>query len=60
MIAIPYTRKQFWLLVSDFDECNTVGHNNCDVNAICENTVGGFTCTCNTGYNGDGVSCDGR
>ena len=28
-----------------------------DENASCTNTPGGFNCACNTGYNGDGVSC---
>ena len=43
----------------DIDECET-GTDNCDVNATCTNRVGNFTCTCNQGYHGDGVSCDGR
>lgn len=30
---------------------------NCDGNATCSNTSGGFTCTCNGGYVGDGVLC---
>ena len=37
------------------DECST-GANNCDVNAACTDTVGGFTCSCNTGYQGNGVT----
>ncbi|TNF37036.1 MAG: hypothetical protein EP329_04155, partial [Deltaproteobacteria bacterium] len=40
----------------DVDEC-TVGSDNCDVNATCTNTVGGFTCACDSGYTGDGVTC---
>ena len=24
------------------------------------NTDGNYTCTCNTGYTGDGVTCNGR
>ena len=44
---------------SDFDECanNT---DNCDVNAYCNNTVGSFNCTCNSGYTGNGTTCAGK
>lgn len=34
----------------DIDECADPNGNNCDVNAACANTQGGFTCTCNAGY----------
>ena len=44
---------------SDNDEC-TSGTNNCHNNAICTNTDGSFTCACNTGYGGNGVTCTGR
>ncbi|MCA9518052.1 MAG: hypothetical protein KC635_24100, partial [Myxococcales bacterium] len=40
----------------DDDECAT-GHDDCDEHAICANTVPGFTCTCEAGYDGDGASC---
>ena len=43
----------------DIDEC-TAGADNCDTNATCTNTLGGFTCTCNQGYTGDGVTCMGK
>ena len=46
------------LPLPDDDEC-TDGSNNCNKNAICDNTVGSFTCTCKEGYSGDGVDCDG-
>ena len=42
----------------DIDECEA-DTDNCDVNAHCNNTKGSFQCTCNTGYSGDGVVCEG-
>jgi len=42
---------------SDIDECQPGGGNDCDANAACTNTVGGFNCACNSGFTGDGVSC---
>uniref|UniRef100_A0A0G4IBZ1 EGF-like domain-containing protein n=1 Tax=Chromera velia CCMP2878 TaxID=1169474 RepID=A0A0G4IBZ1_9ALVE len=38
------------------DLCND-GTSNCDVNAACANAAGSFTCTCNKGFSGDGVTC---
>lgn len=29
----------------------------CDENALCTNTDGSFTCECNDGYSGDGMTC---
>ena len=44
------------LVTSDIDECVT-GMDNCDENAVCIDTFGGFTCVCNAGFTGDGVNC---
>lgn len=41
----------------DEDEC-TLGTDDCDENATCENTSGSYTCTCDQGYYGDGTSCN--
>ena len=51
-----------WLLglhFLDIDECKD-GSNNCDTNANCQNTNGSYTCTCKTGYSGDGKTCTGK
>ena len=33
------------------------GTHNCSLNAQCADTADSYTCTCNTGYTGDGVVC---
>lgn len=45
--------------IVDIDECTTNSHN-CDENAACMNSMGSFTCQCNTGHSGDGMTCDGK
>ena len=42
----------------DIDEC-AGNSDNCHVNATCSNTVGGFTCQCNEGFEGNGTHCVG-
>ena len=32
----------------------------CPDYATCNDTEGSYTCTCDSGYSGDGFSCDGR
>jgi len=38
------------------DEC-ALGTHNCAENAVCTDTASGFTCSCNEGFIGDGVTC---
>ena len=45
--------------ILDIDEC-TEDKDDCDANAHCNNTVGSFECTCNDGYSGAGVTCEGK
>ena len=45
----------------DIDECLGMNSWNtpCDrTGGVCENTVGGFECSCKTGFKGDGKSCE--
>ena len=45
-------------VVADIDEC-IEGSHNCDDNAMCNNIDSNFTCACNIGYSGDGLTCTG-
>ena len=40
----------------DVDECATNRYN-CHSQATCKNNPGGFSCTCNNGYQGNGIEC---
>ena len=42
---------------ADIDECVS-GVSRCDVNASCLNTPGTYSCVCNPGFKGDGVTCE--
>ena len=44
--------------VIDIDECASKSHD-CNMFATCSNTMGSYTCTCNSGYQGDGRQCIG-
>ena len=46
-------------MFADIEEC-AVGTDNCAATATCTNTLGSFTCACNAGYSGDGVTCTGE
>ena len=44
-------------MYTDVNECDE-GIHNCHENANCSYVVGGFNCTCNTGFTGNGISCE--
>ena len=44
---------------TEIDECADAALNNCHENASCSDTDGSYTCGCNTGFTGDGVTCAG-
>ncbi|KAJ8040290.1 Receptor-type tyrosine-protein phosphatase epsilon [Holothuria leucospilota] len=43
--------------IPNINECNS-NHHNCSRDASCHDYDGGFSCICNTGYSGDGVTCE--
>ena len=45
--------------VLDINECSAKS-DRCNVNAVCENTQGSYTCTCQAGYTGNGRTCTGK
>ena len=42
----------------DINECTEDTHS-CDGNASCTNTIGSYNCSCNFGFEGDGLNCTG-
>jgi len=40
----------------DIDECAR-NNGGCSDDAVCSNTEGSFTCSCNDGFEGDGFTC---
>ena len=47
------------LFFIDINECE-MEIDNCHENATCNNTFGSFECTCNAGFEGDGVNCTSK
>ena len=47
------------LFFIDINECE-MEIDNCHENATCNNTFGSFECTCNAGFDGDGVNCTSK
>ena len=50
--------NSFFYIIIDVDECSNSSLNNCHVNASCDNYIGSFNCSCNDGFEGDGIFCD--
>ena len=56
LLALPGLLPGLPVCFQDVNECTTRKHN-CHAAASCTNTVGSFRCTCNSGYSGNGVTC---
>ena len=54
-----HTRYLFFFHFIDIDECRTE-MNDCHVRATCSNTFGSFECTCDAGFEGNGVNCTSK
>ena len=61
-VQSTFASNTFYIFLStpflEIDECIPVSP--CHANATCNNTEGSYTCTCNIGYSGDGITCDGK
>ena len=55
-LLTPLTNKVFTLHL-EMNECSSNSTNNCHVNATCDNTAGGYNCSCMLGFTGDGRNC---
>ena len=51
--------EYFSFPLPDIDEC-AADMDDCHEQASCMNTDEGHTCTCNTGYTGNGQECNGE
>ena len=55
---LSLTQRRFFFFnnILDTDECSSNSHS-CDINAVCTNTPGSYSCACVAGYSGDGRTC---
>ena len=44
---------------TDIDECD-LDTDMCHQQATCTDTEGSYSCTCNSGYSGNGLECNGK
>jgi hypothetical protein len=48
------------IFILDIMECQLGGSSPCSDDATCTDTHGSFTCICNSGFAGDGFSCESK
>ena len=59
LIATTITAIMSVGIVTYIHECLIIdGGSTCHEQAICSNEPGGYTCTCNTGFTGNGSFCE--
>ena len=59
LVAEKYCFHKLIGYSADVNECST-NNGGCSADASCTNSVGSFTCTCQSGYTGDGFTCIGK
>ena len=56
-------KRNSWILYrpfhTDIDECASDIDNDCHINSTCSNTIGSYDCTCEEGFSGNGIQCEG-
>ena len=57
--SLVHSKCENITITTDIDECS-VGVDNCALQATCTDSEGSFICACDTGYNGDGVTCNSK
>ena len=53
-----FSKKTPIISILDINECE-LDLDNCNQQATCTNNLGSYSCACNTGWTGDGFSCEG-
>jgi len=56
--SLRHISRSHFTLILDVDECKR-GFHKCHLKAVCNNTYGGYNCSCKKGYSGDGHNCTG-
>ena len=59
VLAFSAKKAIIIFLIIDGMDC-TLGLDDCDEQATCIDTIGSYTCNCNSGWTGDGLSCEGK
>ena len=48
----------FYVIIINLLDVNECEQSLCDTNAMCTDTNGSYACTCNSGFSGDGDTCE--
>ena len=57
---IAHTCNKHALIPSNYIDINECSSNPCGTNAMCTDVPGSFSCACNSGFSGDGFTCQSK